>query len=365
MNADFLNSNNPNTEKKTSKRKKRLKEKKKEWRKKKRRDQAIERKKKEKNLENSIFSALWFLKQEEIETKESTRKIEEEKLANETKEVKKREFENAKKIQINSKNEKKRKGRDGEQDKGNKIELLINKYPQATIETRSTKIEKIKDKKMEDGGNDVKRGVAMKRDECISFSKFGCCKFGISCKYKHKYPAFSSLLLFAKMYQEGQSSGEEKRRRGRENESYDSFFWDVVKEFEKYAKIKRFYVSWSDQNHLNGNVYVEFLSERDAITICKRFYARWFSCKQLFPSFIALKKDWNSTLCQKNRNSNPNPKCKGDCRELHVYFNPQFLYQPDLFHSSLPSSNPHSNQKKDQHNQRDYSPKRRRKDHRY
>lgn len=62
------------------------------------------------------------------------------------------------------------------------------------------------------------------------------------------------------------------------------------------GKITLVKVCKNTEPHLRGNVYVEFKTERDALSVFSSLYGRYYAGKQLTPVFVNIP-SWKSALC--------------------------------------------------------------------
>ncbi|XP_063232849.1 U2 small nuclear ribonucleoprotein auxiliary factor 35 kDa subunit-related protein 2 isoform X2 [Bacillus rossius redtenbacheri] len=164
---------------------------------------------------------------------------------------------------------------------------------------------------------------------CPFFSKTGACRFGDRCSRNHPRPAISKVLLIANFYShfvlnqfETDEYDTDVMLEYEDSERYQhfkEFYNDVLPEFEHHGRVVQFKVCRNFEPHLRGNVYVEYMKTRDAVTAFQKFQGRWYGGRQLSIEFTAVT-SWKSAICGlffKGRC----PKGKG-CNFLHVFRNP-------------------------------------------
>lgn len=110
---------------------------------------------------------------------------------------------------------------------------------------------------------------------CTVYEKVGICRNGLQCSRNHIRPRISQVLLIANFFthirlnnlggtsEYGDDIGMEFDDDELQTE-FETFFADVVPEFEKFGQIVQFRVCQNRQKHLRGNVYVEFNGHRYA-----------------------------------------------------------------------------------------------------
>lgn len=147
------------------------------------------------------------------------------------------------------------------------------------------------------------------KELCPFFKKTGVCRFGDSCSRNHIRPKVSTILLFRNFYSHIslEQSGENEygsdsllEYDNRElREHFDDFFHDVLQELQKHGCIVQFRTCCNKESHLRGNVYVEYMSSRDAIRAFRNFSGRWYGGKQLNVEFCNLA-SWQQAICGNN-----------------------------------------------------------------
>lgn len=102
-------------------------------------------------------------------------------------------------------------------------------------------------------------------------------------------------------------------------EKFLEFYDDVYPEFQKSGRIVQFKVCCNYEQHLRGNVYVQYTSEEECQKAFADFNGRWYAGRQLSCEFSPVT-NWKSAICglfEQNRC----PRGK-NCNFLHVYRNP-------------------------------------------
>ncbi|XP_063232839.1 U2 small nuclear ribonucleoprotein auxiliary factor 35 kDa subunit-related protein 2 isoform X1 [Bacillus rossius redtenbacheri] len=141
---------------------------------------------------------------------------------------------------------------------------------------------------------------------CPFFSKTGACRFGDRCSRNHPRPAISKVLLIANFYShfvlnqfETDEYDTDVMLEYEDSERYQhfkEFYNDVLPEFEHHGRVVQFKVCRNFEPHLRGNVYVEYMKTRDAVTAFQKFQGRWYGGRQLSIEFTAVT-SWKSAIC--------------------------------------------------------------------
>ncbi|CAI2177408.1 8740_t:CDS:10 [Funneliformis geosporum] len=182
----------------------------------------------------------------------------------------------------------------------------------------------------EDSSEKTDYGTEKDQVNCPFYLKTGACRYGDSCGRYHPYPEKSCTILIKNMYEgmpvqladENDDDDLEYDEVEAEKHYFD-FFEDVHTEFHHYGIIVQFKVCNNFQQHLRGNVYVQYSSEVEAELAIENIRGRWYAGKQLICDYCPVTK-WKPAICgYYQRNQCP----KGiQCNFLHVYKNPGGLY---------------------------------------
>lgn len=142
---------------------------------------------------------------------------------------------------------------------------------------------------------------------CPFFQKTGACRFFDVCSRNHVRPKISRVVLIPNFYvhfsleKSENEHGSDGYLEFEHRETYDhfkEFFYDVVPEMEKCGRIKQFRVCNNHENHLRGNVYVEYATTRAALKSFQTFNGRYYGGRQLSVQFCQIE-SWKSAICGK------------------------------------------------------------------
>ncbi|XP_042348317.1 U2 small nuclear ribonucleoprotein auxiliary factor 35 kDa subunit-related protein 2 [Plectropomus leopardus] len=164
---------------------------------------------------------------------------------------------------------------------------------------------------------------------CPFFLKTGSCRFGDRCSRKHNYPTSSPTMVIRGMFT---TFGMEQSRRDDYDidaclehseeelqESFLEFYHDVLPELKSVGKVLQFKVSCNYEQHLRGNVYVQFDTEEQCREAIIRFNGRWYAGRQLHCEMCPVTR-WKNAICGLfDRQKCPKGK---HCNFLHVFRNP-------------------------------------------
>ncbi|XP_067948320.1 U2 small nuclear ribonucleoprotein auxiliary factor 35 kDa subunit-related protein 2-like [Watersipora subatra] len=169
---------------------------------------------------------------------------------------------------------------------------------------------------------------------CSFFRKVGACRFGDRCSRSHIKPSISKTLLISNMYSHPSldtlytNSDNDISLEYDDDDFYQhfkGFYNDTLPEFEAAGSVVQFKVCCNYEQHLRGNVYIQYTSENEAYKAFELFNGRWYSGRQLQCSFTGVEK-WKPAICGQFHQK----KCpKGrSCNFLHVFRNPdqRFFY---------------------------------------
>ncbi|CAG8587022.1 12879_t:CDS:2 [Funneliformis caledonium] len=182
----------------------------------------------------------------------------------------------------------------------------------------------------EDSSEKTDYGTEKDQVNCPFYLKTGACRYGDSCGRYHPYPEKCCTILIKNMYEgmpvqladENDDDDLEFDEVEAEKHYFD-FFEDVHTEFQQYGNIVQFKVCNNFQQHLRGNVYVQYSSEVEAELAIENIRGRWYAGKQLICDYCPVTK-WKPAICgYYQRKQCP----KGiQCNFLHAYKNPGGLY---------------------------------------
>lgn len=110
------------------------------------------------------------------------------------------------------------------------------------------------------------------QQNCTFYTKTSTCRFGIKCSRNHNRPGISNLLIIPHFFTNFQLCKSKATEYGSDQmleyddddvyQSFLDFFNDTVPEFEKFGKLSQFRVCHNQSDHLRGNVFVEYTSQR-------------------------------------------------------------------------------------------------------
>merc|ERR1712232_313551 len=114
-----------------------------------------------------------------------------------------------------------------------------------------------------------------------------------------------------------------------EQEHFEDFFEEFLEELGKIAEVEEMVVCKNAGDHMFGNTYVRFASEKDAETAKKHFEGRYYAGRQINCLYTAVT-DFREGRCRQFDERTCN---RGDfCNFLHLMPVPKFARQ--LFASS-------------------------------
>lgn len=145
------------------------------------------------------------------------------------------------------------------------------------------------------------------KELCPFFKKTSTCRFFDVCSRNHIRPGISKIILIPGFYshyslektETDQFSDSSLEFETSETHAhYREFFYDVIHELEKFGRIKLFKTCSNHEAHLRGNVFVEYLTKREALISFRALNGRWYGGKQLSIEFCNIQ-SWRSALCGK------------------------------------------------------------------
>lgn len=145
------------------------------------------------------------------------------------------------------------------------------------------------------------------KELCPFFRKTSTCRFFDVCSRNHVRPGISKIILIPNFYshfslektEADQFSDSSLEFENSETyEHYTEFFHDVVPELEKFGRIKLFKTCSNHEAHLRGNVFIEYMTTREALICYRALNGRWYAGKQLSIEFCNIQ-SWRSALCGK------------------------------------------------------------------
>ncbi|XP_070538973.1 U2 small nuclear ribonucleoprotein auxiliary factor 35 kDa subunit-related protein 2-like isoform X2 [Ptychodera flava] len=167
------------------------------------------------------------------------------------------------------------------------------------------------------------------RENCSFYLKTGACRFGDRCSRYHPPTTISNTLMIPNMF--SNFSMEQSIRdeydtdislEFDESDAYKDFilfYDDVLEEFQEVGEVIQFKVCCNWEQHLRGNVYVQYATEEECSKAINVFNGRFYAGRQLTCNYCPVLK-WKSAICGLfARNRCPKGK---HCNFLHVFQNP-------------------------------------------
>ncbi|XP_078494605.1 zinc finger protein ZF(C3H)-13 [Ciona intestinalis] len=172
-----------------------------------------------------------------------------------------------------------------------------------------------------------------KRELCYFFERVGACRFGDSCSKLHEKPTSSRTLLLPSMF--NTFAFDIASRASRSNvhgdssdlalehsdedlyEDFEVFYDDIFPEFNKFGHVEQLKVCCNRDQHLRGNVYVQYATVSQAETAFQSLNGRFYGGKLLQCMYVTIL-SWSSAICGLHCTGRPCPR-GGHCNFLHVF----------------------------------------------
>lgn len=213
-------------------------------------------------------------------------------------------------------------------------------------------------------GNQLRNNVNGRENlvVCLFYTRIGACRHGENCSKKHIRPNSSNTIMLANLYQnpkvkksnntdngseqlipasesgktevemaneeEPQEDKEEKLQQQKEveesevdpteeeiQEYFDQFYADVFVHISQMRPIYKLSVCENQNDHLNGNVYVQFFSEEDAGFVNRQLNSEWFNERPVY-SELSPVSDFEEAHCRAYDNGGCDRG--GRCNYMHV-----------------------------------------------
>ncbi|RCK55939.1 Splicing factor U2AF subunit [Candida viswanathii] len=169
---------------------------------------------------------------------------------------------------------------------------------------------------------------------CSFYTKIGACRHGERCSKKHIRPNFSNTIMLANLYQNpkvknnnedldtelertteteaaeetsatkkepvGDVDDDEEEEEPTEEEIqeyFDQFYADVFVHISQMRPINKLSVCENKNDHLNGNVYVQFFSDEDASYMNRKLNSEWFNERPVY-SELSPVADFEEAHCR-------------------------------------------------------------------
>jgi splicing factor U2AF subunit len=169
---------------------------------------------------------------------------------------------------------------------------------------------------------------------CQFYSKIGACRHGEKCSRKHTKPTRSSTILLTNMYHpedmttvgsttatdtatDTDTTGAETTGSSTDTDPFTDFYKDIFVESTLITKspIQTLTVCENGNNHLQGNVYIQFTSSDAAQQARDNFASRWYAGKPVYCDLSPVR-DLSEASCRQHEEG----VCdRGElCNFLHV-----------------------------------------------
>ncbi|KAI5955946.1 hypothetical protein CANMA_004586 [Candida margitis] len=161
---------------------------------------------------------------------------------------------------------------------------------------------------------------------CAFYNKIGACRHGEKCSKKHIKPTQSRTLLLANLYQNPKLNKNETEEITEKQiqEQFDLFYQDLFIHLAQMGEVYDLVVCENENNHLNGNVYVQFTSDEDASLANTRLNQEWFNGRPVH-SDLSPVADFHDAHC---RAYDTNTCDRGEmCNYMHIRHPTQRLKQ--------------------------------------
>ncbi|KAL6453546.1 SPAP8A3.06 Splicing factor U2AF 23 kDa subunit [Candida maltosa Xu316] len=161
---------------------------------------------------------------------------------------------------------------------------------------------------------------------CSFYTKIGACRHGERCSKKHMRPTTSNTIMLSNLYQNPklnqQVDGDDTAKLTEEQvqEQFDQFYKDVFVGISKIGKIDALVVCENENDHLNGNVYVQFSWKSDAAEAVSILNQKWYNERPVYCELSPVS-DFEEAKCRAYMDGNCD---RGErCNYMHVR-NPSF-----------------------------------------
>ncbi|QLQ81784.1 hypothetical protein HG537_0G00380 [Torulaspora globosa] len=145
------------------------------------------------------------------------------------------------------------------------------------------------------------------RETCNFYYKIGACRHGDKCSKRHVKPTKShTIVLYNLIY---------FPTNGLDDSQFDQLYEDVYIEACRFGPVRSLVVCENGNDHLRGNVYVDFDREADALRARDNFNTRWFDERPIYCDLTHIS-DFRDAICRKHDTRNCE---RGDeCNFMHI-----------------------------------------------
>lgn len=153
---------------------------------------------------------------------------------------------------------------------------------------------------------------------CTFYTKIGACRHGEKCSRKHVKPSSSDTILLPNLYQNpklNKNDGEELNPKQLQ-EYFDHFYKDIFLRFAQFGEVHSMVVCENDNNHLNGNVYVKYMTKGAAYDSVMLLNQEWFGGRPVHCELSPVE-SFHDANCRAYETSSCN---RGDhCNFMHIH----------------------------------------------
>ncbi|KAI3386808.1 hypothetical protein SNEBB_000734 [Seison nebaliae] len=141
-------------------------------------------------------------------------------------------------------------------------------------------------------------GTEKDKVNCSFFFKIGACRHGMKCARIHNIPAFSSSILMKNLFINHNIQVNHKESTIQQQKEFNQFYQELFEEIsKKYGEIVELNVCNNLGEHLNGNAYVKFRDESDALTAVNELNKRWFDGNVIYAELSPVT-DFGEACCR-------------------------------------------------------------------
>mmetsp|Transcript_15466 Transcript_15466/g.21532 ORF Transcript_15466/g.21532 Transcript_15466/m.21532 type:complete len:195 (-) Transcript_15466:1385-1969(-) len=165
-------------------------------------------------------------------------------------------------------------------------------------------------------------GTEKDRVNCPFYFKIGACRHGNKCSRLHNKPTSSQTILFVNLYQNpalkspvGKDGLPKPKNPYKSQKQFEFFYEDLFQEMSFFGAIDNIYVCDNLSDHLIGNVYVKFLSDKSAMKALKSVSGRFYS-KRLIVAETSPVTDFRESTCRQYEDNTCNRG--GYCNFMHL-----------------------------------------------
>lgn len=138
---------------------------------------------------------------------------------------------------------------------------------------------------------------------CPFYFKIGACRHGDRCSRIHNKPTLSQTLIFHNMYVNPATiavnvdGGSLEVDDSEAQQHFDEFFEDVFEELGNFGEIETLLVTANLGDHLNGNLYVKYGREDEAVAALTQLQGRFYAGRPIRGEFSPVT-DFREAKCR-------------------------------------------------------------------